>query len=876
MKGNDNNYKHTFKSEYDFRLLAESIPDIIARFNKNLKIIYINHLLDKSAQSSLKKVDNKTEINLKSVIDKCIPSIEESFKTGKQLVLNICIPIGDTEKYFESRIIPEKNSQNNYETVLCITRDISDWKKAENELIKSEEKYRRIFENSPIGIFYFNKDLVITNFNEKFISILQSKRELLQNFNMHNITDQSVIPALQDALKGKIGYYEGPYHTTTSKVSLYGHFESAPIYDHNKDIIGGIGTIQDISEKIKAQEKLKISEARYNSMFATMNSGVTVYKPIKNGEDFLIEDFNSGAEKITKQKKKNVIGKSLKEKFSFLENIGLFDALQRVNKTGQPEYLPPFKHIIAGEICWFEDFIYKLPTGEIITIFDDITQNVTSKEELQESEHRYKVLADATNEAIFISEKGICIETNKTACEMFRYKYNEIIGLFGTEFIADESKELVKNNMLSGYEKPYEAIAIRSNGEKFPAMFHGRMFEYKGKKTRLTTCRDLTKQKQYENELIRAKVQAQESDRLKSAFLANMSHEIRTPMNGIIGFSEMLSHENISNAKRLQFSKIIIESSKQLLSIVNDILDISRIETGQIDILKEKVNINNLIFELFTFFSPKLKNTNISFFPYKDLNDKSSTIITDEFKLKQILNNLINNAIKFTHEGYIKFGYKLKNNFIEFYVEDTGIGISKELYGKIFERFHQAELDINRHYGGTGLGLSISKKLVELLGGDIWVKSIPKKGSTFYFTIPYNPVSSIKEVKKQKEKEMEKLKISILIAEDEETNYLFLEEVLSEFDYNVIHARNGEEAIALCNKHNTIKLILMDMKMPKIDGYEATRIIKDSKPYIKIIAQTAYAMKKDKAKALEAGCDDYISKPIDISKLKELIEKYMN
>ena len=263
MGQNTNKTDSDTKTEYDFRLLAESIPDIIARFNKDLKLVYINHLIDRP---KLQKEDFKNtdlQISPKIIIDKCIPAIKETFKTGEHFELNISVKFGNNEKYFESRIIPEKNSINEFETVLCITRDITEWKKAENKLIQSEEKYRRIFEYSPIGIFYFNKDLIITNFNEQFVEILKSSRDLLHNFNINTLKHQTFIPTLKKVLKGETVYYEGPYITKTSDILFYGQFEAAPIYDHNKNIIGGIVTVKDITDKVKAQEELQNSEGKY-------------------------------------------------------------------------------------------------------------------------------------------------------------------------------------------------------------------------------------------------------------------------------------------------------------------------------------------------------------------------------------------------------------------------------------------------------------------------------------------------------------------------------------------------------------------------------------------------------------------------------------
>ncbi|MGA2296447.1 MAG: ATP-binding protein, partial [FCB group bacterium] len=377
-------------------------------------------------------------------------------------------------------------------------------------------------------------------------------------------------------------------------------------------------------------------------------------------------------------------------------------------------------------------------------------------------------------------------------------------------------------------------------------------------------------------ELIIAKDKAEESDKLKTAFLQNMSHEIRTPLNGIIGFSGLLNAENISKDDIREFTAIISQSGKRLIEIVNNVLDISKIQTGQVNLEQKPILINSIFSDLFTFFSSFADTKNIKL-NYHNLDDKFRTIYSDEAKLHQILTNLINNAIKFTKSGSIDFGYEIKDNVIQLYVKDTGIGIQADMYERIFDRFTQAESTLSRNYEGAGLGLAICKGLVELLGGKIWVESEINKGTTFFFTLPYTPFAqqTHQEEILISESPLKKAKGKILIAEDDWVSFQYLNRHLVNADITVIHAENGEEAVELVRKTPDIALILMDIRMPVMDGIEATKQIKLIRPDLPIIAQTAYAFSEEKNKILSIGCDEYLPKPIENDKLKVLIDKYL-
>ncbi len=372
-----------------------------------------------------------------------------------------------------------------------------------------------------------------------------------------------------------------------------------------------------------------------------------------------------------------------------------------------------------------------------------------------------------------------------------------------------------------------------------------------------------------------AKQRAEESDKLKTSFLHNLSHEIRTPMNAITGFSQMLNKTGLSKEKIDSFISIIQSNSNQLLAIVNDILTISSLETKQEKTVKETVDINLVMMDLLNEFRPKAAQKKISILASAPPLLAEMKILTDKAKLTQVIQKLIENAIKFTSEGTVEIGYNLVDETteakLEFFVKDTGTGISKSLHNKIFDRFCQAEEGLSRTYGGTGLGLSISRGFVELLGGKIWVKSEPGKGSVFYFTIPYLPANERTDIQPKKLKNHIS---TVLVAEDETYNYLYIEECLTNLGFHTIHAKDGSEAVEKCCDNESIDLILMDIKMPDMDGATAARIIKKTHPHIPIIAQSAYALDHE-VEQYRQIFDDYLVKPIREEKLRQTVMSYV-
>ncbi len=388
---------------------------------------------------------------------------------------------------------------------------------------------------------------------------------------------------------------------------------------------------------------------------------------------------------------------------------------------------------------------------------------------------------------------------------------------------------------------------------------------------------DITRHKEMEAELRKAKQKAEESNKLKSEFLANMSHEIRTPMNGIIGFASLLDDDDLSPESRRNYVQIVQNSTRQLLHIIDEILEVSKLQTHQVKKVEQEVYVNEMLIRCFSEFDKVAKSKGLSLYVKKGLPDESSHVYVDGGKLYKIMKNLLENALKFAQQGFVEMGYTLKRDKLVFYVKDTGIGISPEAQELIFEQFSQEDKGLSRQAGGLGLGLSIVKGNVELLNGKIRLESKKGEGSTFFVEIPYQPVHPELILLLKETTESSQQRITVLVTEDEEVNYQYLEILLKKYqsDMKIIHAINGKEAVALCDKHPEIKLVLMDLKMSGMGGLEATRLIKEKNHDLTVIAQTAYTALENQEDAKKAGCAAFLRKPTRKADLFKVLDKYL-
>lgn len=501
-------------------------------------------------------------------------------------------------------------------------------------------------------------------------------------------------------------------------------------------------------------------------------------------------------------------------------------------------------------------------------------------------ERQRRVFESIPDPMLVVDRKAMILDYNSAFLDVFKVK-PELV--YGEKIFRFLSKEFWRTAIAdfyktweTGYMKNLEYRVALPGGVTFEAeVSSGAIYTSDGKpESMVLILKDISERKETERKLLEAKFKAEESDKLKTSFLSNMSHEIRTPMNAIVGFSDLLSDEQLKPEERRDFIAQINQGADDLMRLIDDIIDIAKIEAGQVNVHISECLVKDLFQELHLMFIQNIKRSGkkkVTLSLSWDWPADELAIFTDHFRLKQILVNLLSNAVKFTEEGEIILGLKEHRSGIYFYVKDSGIGIREEKQKVIFDRFMQGHETKTKLYGGTGLGLSISRNLTEILGGVIGVESKSGEGSTFWFTLPRNevplkheaalrtPVTSVRSWDGKK----------ILIAEDDHSNYYFLYEALKDTGVEILWSKDGVETLEIFRSHEDLNLVLMDINMPLINGYECTKVIKKERPGLPVVAQTAYAMSGEREISKKAGCDNYLAKPIKVNELLNTLSQYM-
>jgi PAS domain S-box-containing protein len=775
-------------------------------------------------------------------------------------------------------------------------RDITQRKWAEEALREANQKLKLHFERTPMAVIEWDLDFKVTQWNPSAQVIFGFTRQEALGQHVSFIVPEETRPYVDNVLTEVISN-KGGERNTNQNIRKDGRIIHCEWYNtsliDDRGITTGVASIvHDITARKMAEIALIESEKKFRLFVENAIEGI-----MAADKDNKITFLNQRMEEMLGYSSEDLIGKPF-DFFIFPEELNDFEQKMNSRKQGTGEVFERKYKRKDGSAMWAlvsaspilnADGAYSGSLG----MLTDITDRKEADEILRESEERFRSVAESANDAIItINNKGMISGWNRGAVRIFGYSIDEItgydIGLIISQITFENQKLIIKHDFpdiepdFSG--KTIELKGYHKSGREFPLEISMAEWETPTGKFFTGIIRDITDRKKAEEALIKAKEKAEESDRLKISFLGNMSHEVRTPMNGILGFAELLKNPNLTNEEKLEYIEIIENSGQRMMNILNDLIDISKIESGQMEIVNLNCNVNKLANFIFSFFKPDVDKKGLKFSLHIGLPENEANIKTDPDKLIAILTNLVKNAVKFTMQGSIEVGYRKIDKNLEFFVKDTGDGIKEELKEIIFERFRQGSESLSRSYEGAGLGLPISKSYVKMLGGKIWVKNNTDEnhnqsnGSVFYFTIPFiqdsgkqmfghNEISVIEKV-------ISDIKLKVLITEDHEPSEKLLSKIIKDFSEKIIVAKTGIEAVAACRNNQDIDLVFMDIKMPEMDGFEATRQIRLFNKRTVIIAQTAYAQIGDRDKALNAGCNEYISKPLNKDQLLILIEKY--
>jgi len=815
-----------FESEERYRTLFEYAPDVILLGETvSGKIIDVN--LSASQMIKLPKdqiIGNDFSMivpeRMRNDAVDVFKNLTATLKTGEKITFPESVFLASDGTEIPVNILFQKIELNGSPVFQAVFRDISELKKIEQELLNHKNLLESLVEERTKELIQTNNELrkvIIQNeLTGKALNVSENKYKFLLDTIPHGISEVD--------LDGNFIYANAPNHTILG-------------YDQN-ELIG-----KSLLDILPGEEKEK-----FVRFLAAVSSKTISNKPF-----------------VTKNTRKD--GKE-----------------------------------VWVQVDWNYRFDENGNVNGYIAIITDITESKKSQEALKNSEEKYRKLADNLSDVIWSMDMKL--NTNyisNSVSNFLGYTSEEYIEKPLLELLVPESWKLVEDtfnteytNLLKGnldiasFSKILELEYIAKDGShvwgevniSLTTNDKGEVVGIHG------VTRDATERKKYELMLTEAKEKAEQADRLKTTFLANMSHEIRTPMNGIIGFADLLTLSETTAQQRLEYNDYIKTSCNILIKLIDDIIDIAKIEAGELQIQKKDFNLIKFLneaFELFKEERDRREKFNIEINLNIPENAEKTSVFTDSNRLLQVLINLANNALKFTEKGYIEVGCSFLNDDVLFFVKDTGIGFPENQKSFVFERFRQLDYAPDkRKYGGTGLGLAISKNIVELLGGEIWVETSEGEGSSFYFALP--GIITGKELTEEPEltatEEIVTSEINwedkvILIVEDDDLNFKFIQSALSTTKAKLLWATDGKDAVDTCKAIDNIDLVLMDLQLPILDGYEATKQIKKHNKELPVIAQTAVAMVDKRQKIFNAGCDDYLTKPILPEDLLKIIGKYL-
>ena len=814
----------------------------------------------------------------RQIAEKGIGSVETRFKCKNGEILNILLSSAPLDK------------DDLTKGVSFTVMDITERKLAEKARLESERRLTSIYNTVGDVIFYLAAE---ADGNYRFISVNNAF------FNITGLREEMVVGKLVSEVipEPSLSFVLGKYRQAIKKNSvirweevtdyptgrLTGDVSIAPVIDDKGHCTHLVGSVHDITKRKQAEEDLQKSQHLFQTLAQV--SPVGIFRTDADGSTTYVNPKYSdltglSAEEALANGWFNAVHPDDREK---LKKSWVSDSKSRKISNAEYRFQRP-----DGSIVWVmgnavPEWIDKEIIGYIGTI-TDITARKQSEEALRESEEKYRRIFENVQDVYYeTSIDGTILEISPSVEILSKglYQMDDLIGKSMFDFYSEPKGRQVLLEVLreKGAVADFEITLKNRDGSHIPSSISSKIcFDAQGRPEKIIgSLHDITDRKNATEKLKLAKEKAEASDKLKTSFLNNISHEVRTPLNGILGFAEIMSEPDLSEDEKKESLSMLFESSDRLLNTITNYMDISLITSGTMSIYKKDFLPEQILRELYARKLIKCSARNLELLLEIPEQTEKLMICSDPEILRKILIHLLNNAIKFTEKGIIKYGFSIHKTELEFFVKDTGIGIGKESLKSVFEHFIKEDRGPLKMSEGSGLGLSISKGLVELLGGKIRVESEKGKGSAFFFTIPV-------------EKEFEKHIISpaackqkknvgtssILVAEDDEINFFYLKALLAQNTKSeIIHAFNGKDAIEKFLQNPDIGLILMDIKMPVLDGLEATRQIKAINPNVPVIAITAYAAADDAARITDAGCDYYLTKPIDKTLLLTRVAEYI-
>lgn len=882
-----NIYRSLWKAQEEFKITLYSIGDGVIITDKEGKVTLMNKeaedltgwkesdAFNKKLHEIFKIINEYSRASQENPVDKVFREGSVVGMANHTLLISksgLEIPIADSAA-------PIKDELGETIGVVLIFRNQTIERKREAELIESEEKYYRMFADSPQPMWIYDLEtLAFLEVNQAAVIHYGYSREEFLNMTIKDIRPIEDVEKLLKDISTTVSSYNDAgiwKHVKKNGEIIFVNIKSHEV-SFNKRIARHV-LANDITQIKNAQDALQDSEQKFRNLFENHSAAKLILDP----ETGNIADANDAAADFYGYKRADLIGMNINQINISDESTLKHEIKNALDKTKiHFEFTHKCSDDTYKDVAVFSSKIVIGGKEYLHSIIHDITEQKKAK-------HQIKLLIQSIEQSpvgiMITNPEGFVEFANSRMTDITGNNKDEIVGSISRVLIASkDNQSLLKkiwSTIRSGNIWKGEFEDRNKDGTSFWAKIAiSPIWDDENViKHYIMVYEDVSEQKKILSELISAKIKAEESDHLKTAFLANMSHEIRTPMNGILGFMDLLQQPGLTGDQLDEFIKIVKISGERLLSTINDIIDISKIEAGQSILHETVVDVNQLLNEQLIFFKPEADNKGLEF-SVTLLPSELQFIKTDQKKLSSVIINLVKNALKFTRKGSIMFGAKLRQNEIEFFVTDTGKGIPQERLSSIFERFVQADVSIARDYEGSGLGLSIAKAYIEMMGGKISVISEVDHGSTFTFTIPLVHVPNLYiNVENTIVDSFSSLDDkTILVAEDDEISFIYLNRMLNVYKLNLLRAYNGHEAVQMSEQHPEISLILMDIKMPIMDGYQATRKIRETQPLLPIIALTAFAFSDDKEKAIAAGCTDYLSKPVKKENLLEIIRRYIN